>query len=237
MYNENTLEQSQTKQVDQGLRTHFHRVYGTVALGLLITAVMAYLTSTTPALLKPLLMMQGNMITMLLLMAPLMILPMAMGAVAQRASAAAVGMVFFAFSAYWGWMLSVYLLAFTGTSVARVFMITAIMFGAMSIWGYTTKKDLSKMGSILSMAVIGLLVAIVVNFFLQSTMMHFIISGIGVIVYTVMIGYDTKMIKQQYNAAYSRENNNKMAIMGAMSLYVNIIMLFQFLMSFLGQRD
>lgn len=237
MQNENILEQSRTKQVDEGMRNHFHRVYGTVALGLLITAVMAYLTSTTPALLKPLLMMKGNMITMLLLMAPLMILPMVMGAVAQRASAAAVGMVFFAFSAYWGWMLSVYLLAFTGTSIARVFMITAIMFGAMSIWGYTTKKDLSKMGSILTMAVIGLLIAIVVNFFLQSTMMHFIISGIGVIVYTVMIGYDTKMIKQQYNGAYSRENNNKMAIMGAMSLYVNIIMLFQFLMSFLGQRE
>jgi len=237
MNNESILEQSQAKPVDEGLRRHFHHVYSTMGLGLLITAVMAYATSNSPLLLQPLLAMKGNMITALLLAAPIMILPMVVGALAQRASAAVTGLAFFGFSAYWGWLLSIYLVAFTDTSIARVFMITAIMFGGMSIWGYTTKRDLSKMSSILSMAVLGLLAAIILNFFLQSSMLHYVISGVGVIVYTIMIAFDTKNIKQQYSASYSRENNMKLAIIGAMNLYVNIIMLFQFLMSFLGQRE
>lgn len=237
MQHESSIQQTQTKQVDAGLRNYFNRVYGIMALGLLATALMAFATSVTPALLKPLLMMQGNMITALVLAAPIIALPFIVNTVARNSSSMVTGLIFLGFSAYWGWLLSLYLVAFTGTSVTRVFLITAIMFGAMSIWGYTTKRDLSKLGSILGMAALGLLIAILINFFLQSSMMHYVISGIGVIVYTAMIGYDTQMIKRQYNASYSLENLNKMAILSAMSMYVNVIMLFQFLMSFLGQRE
>ena len=106
----------------------------------------------------------------------------------------------------------------------------------MSLYGYTTKADLSRMGSFLMMGVIGLLLAIVVNIFLKSSMMAFIISAVGVIVYTLLIAFDTQNIKAMYSASYGEEANKKSAVMGALGLYINVINLFQFLMMFLGDR-
>jgi hypothetical protein len=231
--------QSTARQIDAGLRSHFNRVYGTMALGLLITGVMAYVTSQNAALTSILVNAQGNMLMSLLIaFSPMIIIMFAFNPMTMRKlSAATLGMIFFGFSAYFGWLLSTMFLAYTATSITRVFFITAATFAAMSIWGYTTKKDLSKMGSFLMMAVIGLIIAIVVNMFLSSPMMMYVISGAGVIIYTLMIAYDTHQIKNSYNAAYGRENNNKLAIMGALGLYINFIMLFQFLMQFLGQRE
>ncbi len=227
------------RQVDAGLRAHFNRVYGTMALGLLITAVMAYVTSQNAALTSILVNAQGNtMMRMLIAFSPMIIIGMAFNPYTiKRLSAPVLGLVFFGFSAYFGWLMSTMFLAYTAESIARVFFITSATFAAMSIWGYSTKSDLTKMGSFLMMAVIGLIIAIVVNMFMQSPIMMYVISGAGVVIYTLMVAYDTQKIKQSYNAAYGADNNNKMAIMGALTLYINFIMIFQFLMQFLGNRD
>lgn len=225
--------------VDAGLRSHFNRVYGTMALGLLITGVMAYVTAGNQALLSLLVNAQGNtMMRMLIAFSPMIIIMMAFNPYTMRKlSAPVLGMIFFAFSAYFGWLMSTMFIAYTATSITRVFFITAATFAAMSIWGYTSKQDLSKMGSFLMMAVIGLIIAMVVNMFLASPVMMYVISGAGVVIYTLMIAYDTHQIKRNYDPSYGAENNNKLAIMGALGLYINFIMLFQFLMQFLGQRE
>jgi len=231
--------QSTSVRVDAGLRTHFNRVYGTMALGLLITGVMAYVTAGNEAMLSLLVGAQSNtMMRMVIAFSPMIVIMLAFNPYTMRKlSAPVLGMIFFAFSAYFGWLMSTMFIAYTATSITRVFFITAATFAAMSIWGYTSKKDLSKMGSFLMMAVIGLIIAMVVNMFLSSPIMMYVISGAGVVIYTLMIAYDTHQIKNNYNAAYGAENNNKMAIMGALGLYINFIMLFQFLMQFLGQRE
>ncbi|MCI5059483.1 MAG: Bax inhibitor-1/YccA family protein [Alphaproteobacteria bacterium] len=234
-----TPTQAASTQINEGLRSHFHRVYGTMALGLLITAVMAYITAGSETLLSLLVGAQSNtMMRLLIAFSPMIVIMMAFNPYTMRKlSAPVLGLIFFAFSAYFGWLMSTMFIAYTAESITRVFFITAATFAAMSVWGYATKSDLSKMGSFLMMAVIGLIIAIVVNMFLQSPMMMYIISGAGVIIYTLMIAFDTQQIKASYNEAYGQENNNKMAIMGALSLYINFIMLFQFLMQFLGQRE
>lgn len=231
--------QTAARQIDAGLRSHFNQVYATMALGLLITGVMAYITSGNQAMLSLLVNAQGNtMMRMVIAFSPMIIIMMAFNPYTMRKlSAPVLGMIFFAFSAYFGWLMSTMFIAYTATSITRVFFITAMTFAAMSIWGYTSKKDLSKMGSFLMMAVIGLIIAMVVNMFMQSPIMMYVISGAGVVIYTLMIAYDTHKIKQSYNAAYGVENNKKMAIMGALGLYINFIMLFQFLMQFMGQRE
>jgi FtsH-binding integral membrane protein len=225
--------------VDEGLKRHFNRVYFTMALGLLITGAMAYITSTNEAMLSLLVNAQGNTgMRMLIAFSPMIIIAMAFNPYTmQRLSAPVLGMIFFAFSAYFGWLMSIMFIAYTADSITRVFFITAGMFAAMSIWGYSTKADLSKMGSLLFMAVIGLIIAIVVNMFMQSPIMMYLISGAGVVIYTLLVAFDTQQIKRSYNAAHGRDNNNKLAVMGALSLYINFIMIFQFLMQFLGQRE
>lgn len=225
--------------VNEGLRSHFNRVYGTMALGLLITAVMAYVTSTNEAMLGLLVGAQGNtMMRMLIAFSPMIVIMMAFNPYTiRKLSAPVLGMIFFAFSAYFGWLMSTMFIAYTDASIVRVFFITAATFAAMSIWGYTTKSDLSQMRSFLMMAVVGLIIAIVVNMFMQSPLMMYLISGAGVVIYTLMVAFDTQQIKQSYSEMHSRSDNNKMAIMGALGLYINFIMIFQFLMQFLGQRE
>ena len=145
--------------------------------------------------------------------------------------------MFFAFSAVFGASLSVVFLAYAGADIARAFFITAATFAATSVYGYVTKTDLSKMRSFLIMGVIGIFIAAIVNIFLQSTMLDFIISAVGVLVYTGLVAYDTQNIKETYAASNGDDMNNKMAVMGALGLYINFIMLFQFILSLIGNRD
>ncbi len=126
---------------------------------------------------------------------------------------------------------------FTGASIARVFFITAATFAAVSVYGYTTKADLSKFGTFLFMGLIGIILASVVNIFLGSTALQFAISVIGVLVFTGLTAYDTQQIKETYDANYGGEAIGKLAIMGALSLYLDFINLFQMLLSLLGQRN
>jgi len=125
---------------------------------------------------------------------------------------------------------------YTQTSIARVFFITAATFGSMSLYGYTTKRDLSRFGSFLMMGLIGIIIAMVVNFFLQSTMMQFVISVVGVLVFVGLTAWDTQKIKLMYAEADGHEVASKKAIMGALTLYLDFINLFIMLMHLLGDR-
>jgi FtsH-binding integral membrane protein len=233
----NTAAAARPVTYDAGLRAHFLRVYNIMTFGLVLTGFTAFATSQIPAMVGFLDMMRGNMLTgMLLAFSPMFLLMFAFNpASINRFSANKLTIFFALFSAYFGWLFSTIFLAYTAESIARVFFITAAMFAATSIYGYTTKRDLTSMGSFLFMGAVGLMIAIVVNMFLQSSMLHFAISGIGVVLYTAMIAFDTQNIKQAYYQA--GQFASKAAVLGALSLYMNFIMLFQFLMQFMGNRE
>jgi len=221
--------------IDAGLRAHFQRVYNTMALGLGVTGLVAYAVANVPALFN---LIFGTPLMFVAMFAPLAFIwfgfsPKAM----QRKSAAQLNGMFYLFSAVFGICLATIFVAYAKADIARVFFITAAMFAGTSIFGYTTKRDLSGLGGLMIMGVIGLLIAIVVNLFLQSSMMHFVISVLGVVIYTALTAWDTQNIKESYHPSAGDESNNKMAVMGALSLYINFIMLFQFLMSLLGNRN
>lgn len=220
---------------DAGLRAHFQRVYNTMAIGLGVTGLVAWVVANTPVLAQTFL---TPPLVWIAAFAPLVFcfIGFTPNAIRTR-SVGYLNAMFYAFSAVFGISLATIFLIYSGSSIARVFFITAGMFAATSIFGYTTKKDLSGMGGLMIMGAIGLLIAMIVNIFLKSEMMHFVISAIGVIVYTGLTAWDTQRIKETYNIAHGDEANSKMAIMGALSMYLNFIMLFQFLLQFLGNRN
>ena len=155
---------------------------------------------------------------------------------AATMSTAAVQAVYWTVTALMGVSLSLLLFRYTGASVARTFFITAAAFGALSLYGYTTKRDLSAMGKFLFMGLIGLILASVVNMIWPSGTMSFIISAVGVLIFSGLIAYDTQRIKEQYADAWGTDALEKIAVFGALSLYLDFVNLFQFLMSFLGQE-
>ena len=226
---------SRASTYDVGLRTHFQSVYNTMAIGLVVTGAIAFLVSNSETLMQAIF---GTPLAFVFMFAPLAFIFLGFNPRAiQRKSAAQLRTMFYAFSAVFGISMATIFLAYTGASIARVFFITAGMFAATSIYGYTTKKDLSGFAGLLVMGAIGLLIAIVVNLFLQSSMLQFVISGVGVLVYTGLVAWDTQNIKETYSAAHGEEANSKMAVMGALSLYINFLMLFQFLLSLIGNRN
>ena len=218
---------------DAGLRQHMLRVYNFMMLGLALTGAIAFLVASTPALYVPIFTTPLKWVVML---APLGFI-MVMSWRFERMSASSLQMLFWAFCAVMGVSMASIFLVFTGASIARVFFITAAMFAGMSLYGYTTKADLSKMGSFLMMGLLGIILASVVNIFLGSTALQFAISVIGVLVFTGLTAFDTQRIKSEYAESYGQETNSKLAIMGALSLYLNFINLFQMLLSLLGNRE
>ncbi len=220
---------------DAGLRVHFQRVYNTMAIGLGVTGLVAFFISNSPAMTQ---LLFGTPLKWVMVFAPLAFVMFGFNhrTIASRSANWLAGM-FYLFSAVFGMSLATIFMVYSNESIARVFFITAGMFAVTSVFGYTTKRDLSQLGSLMIMGAIGLLLAMVVNLFLQSSMLQFVISGVGVLVYTGLVAWDTQNIKETYSGNAGAETNNKMAIMGALSLYINFIMLFQFLMQFLGQRE
>lgn len=218
---------------DAGLRAYFQRIYNTMATGLVLTGIVAWLVAASPDLVK---LFYGNaLMHFVIAFAPLAFLffgftPRRI----HRMSVAQVAGLFYAFSGVFGISLAYIFLVYSGESIARVFFITAAMFAGTSIYGYTTRKDLSSMGSLLIMGVWGLLIAMIVNMFMQSSTMDFVISGVGVLVYTGLVAWDTQNLKSVYSTSNGAEANGKMAVMGALNLYINFIMLFQFLLRFMG---
>ena len=172
--------------------------------------------------------------------APLAFILFGWGAILRRANAATAQLAFFAFAALIGISLSSIFLVYTSLSIVQTFLVTAIAFAGLSLYGYTTKKDLSGMGTFLMMGVIGLLVAMVINLFLQSGAMMFAISAIGVLIFAGLTAFDTQRLKSEYVAQAVHGNQewlDKAAIDGALSLYINFLNMFQFLLMFMGQQE
>ncbi len=230
--------------IDQGLRAYMLKVYNYMASGVLLTGVIAL------AFFKMAVVSEGGQIIGLtnfgntiyasglkwiIMLAPLgVVIYMSFGIAKMSASKAQT--TFWIFAALMGASLSSIFLLYTGASITRVFFITAGTFGAMSIYGYTTKKDLTKLGSFLIMGLFGIIIASIVNIFMKSSMMYFVISIIGVLIFVGLTAYDTQKIKNMYLASDSGELIGKKAIMGALTLYLDFINLFIMLLRLFGQR-
>ncbi|MDK3073671.1 Bax inhibitor-1/YccA family protein [Sedimentitalea sp. JM2-8] len=227
---------------DEGLRAHMNKVYATMSVGTLLTFIVAWAVGTSPALLgifRDPVTLSPNILGWIVMFAPL-IMVFAFGAAINRLSVAGAQLFFYAFASVMGLSMAWIFVAFTGYSIAQVFLITSIAFAGLSLWGYTTKKDISAWGSFLIMGVIGLLVAMVVNIFLQSPAMMFAISILGVLIFAGLTAYDTQKIKTDYlqHAAHGdAEWMGKSAIMGALTLYLDFINMFMFLLQLFGNRE
>lgn len=250
------LSATQAERIDQGLRAHMNKVYGTMSVGMLITAAAAWAiaglaVTTDPtgatAQLRPGQYLTGlgqaifaSPLRWVIMFAPLAFLLFGWGAMMRRASASTVQLGFFAFAALMGLSLSSIFLVFTSASIVQTFLVTAIAFASLSLYGYTTKRDLSGMGAFLMMGVIGLLVAMIVNLFLQSGVMALAISAIGVLIFAGLTAFYTQDIKNTYLAhavRADREWMDKAAFDGALSLYISFLNMFQFLLMFMGQQQ
>lgn len=218
---------------DEGLRRHMLQVYNYMMIGLGLTGIVAYIVGTTPALYMPIF---GTPLKWVVMLAPLAFVFFFSFRI-QSMSAATAQMTFWIFCAVMGLSMASIFLVFTGASIARVFFITAGMFGAASLYGYTTKADLTKFGSFLFMGLIGIIIASLVNLFIGSSAIQFAVSVIGVIVFTGLAAYDTQMIKETYAENAGIEANNKLAVFGALSLYLSFINLFQMLLHLFGARE
>jgi len=219
---------------DEGLRQHMLRVYNYMALGLVITGIVAFIVGSTPALYVPIFQTPLKWVVML---APLGFV-FFLGAKIQTMSVSAAQITFWAFAAVMGLSMASIFLVFTGESIARVFFITAGTFAAMSFYGYTTKRDLTQFGSFLIMGLIGIIIASLVNIFLQSSALQFAISVIGVIVFVGLTAWDTQSIKEQYYELQYADGEaaSKASIMGALRLYLDFINLFMMLLQLIGVR-
>lgn len=229
-------------QIDEGLRAHMNKVYGTMSVGMLITFAVAWAVGTSPSLLavfRDPATLQPNMMGWIVMFAPLGLVFL-FSSMINKMSAAGAQLFFYAYAGVMGLSLAWIFVAFTGQSIAQVFLITSIAFAGLSLYGYTTKKDLSGMQTFLIMGVIGLIVAMVINIFLASSALAFAISVIGVLVFAGLTAYDTQNIKNtylQFAHAGDQEWLGKAAIMGALSLYINFINMFMMLLSLFGNRE
>lgn len=251
-----TVSGARAAEIDAGLRAHMNKVYGTMSGGMLITALAAWaiagLTVTADPSQAVAQLANGKMLNgfgaaiyasplrWVIMFAPLAFLLFGWGALMRRGSAATVQLGFFAFAAAMGLSMSSIFLVFTDFSIVQTFLVTAIAFAGLSLWGYTTKKDLSGMGTFLVMGVIGLLVAMVINLFLQSGPMMMAISAIGLLIFAGLTAFYTQEIKSTYvmHAAHGdQEWLDKAASDGALSLYISFLNMFQFLLMFMGQQE
>ena len=221
------------QQIDEGLRSYMLKVYNYMGSALALSGIVAFFVASNQAMQQ---MIFGTGLMWLFILAPIGLV-FFLSAKIHSMKASTAQTLFWVYAGLMGISLSSILLMYTGASVARVFFITAGTFGAMSLYGYTTKKDLSKWGSLLFMGLIGIIIASVVNIFLASSALHFAISVIGVLVFTGLTAYDTQKIRQMYLENDSREIADKKAIMGALTLYLDFINLFIMLMHLLGNRE
>ena len=236
---------SQTHVIDEGLRAYMLKVYNYMASGILITGFISLIlfklsvVTTADGSIAGLTSI-GNALYNSALMWVVMLAPLGvvfyMSFGIKNMSAAKAQGTFWVFAALMGASLSSIFLIYAGASITRVFFITAGTFGAMSIYGYTTKKDLTKLGSFLMMGLFGIIIASIVNMFMKSTMMYYVISILGVLIFVGLTAYDTQKIKNMYLASDSGEVIGKKAVMGALTLYLDFINLFIMLLRLFGQR-
>lgn len=234
---------SQTKTYDLGLRAYMLKIYNYMASALVLTGVVAMLTANSPAILSTLYKVNeaGHLVGMsgfgwLVAFAPLGLV-MWLGLGMNRLSSSAMQGIFWVYAGVMGLSLSSILLMYTGESIAKTFFVTAGTFGAMSIYGYTTKKDLTGFGSFLMMGLIGIILASVVNIFLQSSGLGFAVSVLGVLIFVGLTAYDTQKLKDiYYQVSGNSEAMAKSSIMGALNLYMDFINIFIYMLRFMGDR-
>ena len=219
--------------VDEGLRQYMLQVYNYMCAGLVLTGLVAYAVANTEILRN---FIFGTPVYWLVMFAPLIFVFVYASRI-NRMTVSAAQTGFWAFAAVMGMSLASVFLVFAEASVARVFFITASVFGGMSLYGYTTKKSLSGWGSFLFMGLIGVIIASIVNIFLGSSALQFAISVIGVIVFVGLTAYDTQRIKETYYASDGQAVVTKKAIIGALKLYLDFINLFIMLLHLFGNRE
>jgi FtsH-binding integral membrane protein len=223
--------------VDAGLRAYMLSVYNYMAMALAITGVAAlgtyWLAATNPAFQQ---LIYFSPLRWVIMLAPIAVVFLFSFRIGSMSLPTAQG-VFWLYAALMGLSLSSIFLVFTGESIVRVFFITAAAFGALSLWGYTTRRDLSGMGPFLIMGLFGIIIASIVNIFLGSSALQFAVSVIGVLVFAGLTAYDTQRIKEMYYVGDDGTVAGRKAIMGALSLYLDFINLFTLLLQFMGSRD
>lgn len=226
--------------IDEGLRSYMLRVYNLMAMGLAITGVAAYGTSAlaiSDGQLTSLgLMLFASPLKWVVFLAPLAMVFFLSFRI-QKMSVSAAQATFWVYAGLVGVSLAAVFLVFTQQSIVQTFFVTAAAFGSLSLWGYTTKRDLTGMGSFLYMGLFGIIIASVVNIFLGSSMMQFVISAAGVLIFAGLTAYDTQKIKEMYYEGDGEVVAGRKAIMGALRLYLDFINLFLFLLQFMGNRN
>ncbi|MEL7444980.1 MAG: Bax inhibitor-1/YccA family protein [Pseudomonadota bacterium] len=222
---------------DEGLRSHMLSIYNYMTSGVLLTGVVALMFSWGGAnSMAAQVFLSGGLLAWVIKLSPLaFILAMSFGL--NRMSQATLQIVFWAFATVMGLSMSTIFLVYTGPSIAVTFFATAGAFAGLSLFGYTTKKDLSGMGSFLIMGVIGLIIAMIANMFIGSGPLAFVISGLGVLIFAGLTAYDTQRLKNEYSYYRGTEFAGKAVIMGATSLYLDFVNMFMFLLQFLGSRE
>lgn len=220
--------------VDAGLQKYMRGVYNTMGIGLVVTGLVAAFVASSESLIG---LIYGTPLKWVVMFAPLAFI--LFGFTPGRMARMPVGQLrglFYGFCTLMGLSMSYIFLAYTGASIAKTFFITAGMFAGVSLWGYTTKRDLTGMGSFMFMGMIGLVIASIVNIFLGSPALEFAISAIGIVVFTGLAAWETQRLKEVY-AYGGGEANDRMAVAGALGLYLSFVNLFQFLLQFMGNRE
>jgi len=217
---------------DAGLRKHMLSIYNYMTSGILLTGVVALLTANTGLIYS----FVGSPLMWLIMLSPLAIV-FAMSFGANRFSKGTLQIMFWAFATLMGLSMSTIFLVYTQGSIATTFFATAAAFAGLSLFGYTTKKDLTGIGSFLIMGVVGLIVAMLLNLWLQSPALMWAVSFIGVLIFAGLTAYDTQRLKNQYAQLRGTDFAGKAVILGALSLYLDFINMFQFLLSFMGSRE
>lgn len=227
---------AEARVVDAGLQAHMRSVYNTMCWGLTLTGATSALVANVEALRN--IVFSSSLVFYAFAFAPLLFLWF--GLTPQKLMRMEIGKarnMFVGFAVLMGVSMASLFVVYSGESIARVFFITSATFATMSLWGYTTKRDLSGMGHFLMMGLMGIFFAMIVNIFLGSEMVHFVVSALGIVIFTGLTAWETQVIKETYAVGHGRDTNQKMAITGALSLYLSFINLFMFLMHFMGQRD
>ncbi|HNQ91597.1 MAG TPA: Bax inhibitor-1/YccA family protein [Alphaproteobacteria bacterium] len=223
---------SRSVSVDAGLKAHMQRIYNRMTLGVLVTAVVSYLVAASPALMQ---LFLGGPQAYVVMLAPLAIIffgfnPAKMSANAMRVS-------FLAISVIYGISFAAIFHVFTGESIAKAFFVAAGMFAGISIFGYTTKKNLDGLGSFAVMGMWGLIILGLVNIFVESSLMGNVISAAGIIVFAGLTAWETQNMKEMYSSRMDSEIASRMSWMGALNLYISFIAMFQHILHFMGNRE
>ena len=217
---------------DTGLRAHMLKIYNYMCSGVLLTGIVSLLTASTGLVYS---LMQGPLMWLVILSPLAIVFAMSFGA--NRFSTTTIKAMFWGFATLMGLSMSTVFVVYTGESIAATFFATAGAFAGLSLYGYTTKKDLSGLGTFLIMGVVGLLIAMIINIFLKSSALGVAISFIGVLIFAGLTAYDTQRLKEQYAMLRGSDFAGKAVVLGALTLYLDFINMFQFLLSFMGQRN